>query len=541
MLRAEVASLDVSVEPLATRWAEWIEDTKQWIRDEAVWYCGSFVFHLLLLCVVALVGSHAVSNTPIEETMSLQPAKVENIEPETEPWTRLHDDPTTPELTPIEPTTPYDTTPSEMSPNTAPTSPSEEPRNENWPSDAAKFGNPQGFGSEALPNTFQLKGLGSGALLRPPRGYGPSHGTSNHFGPGGGHFGPRGNHHNTLPVIEAAVQRALLWLARHQAVDGSWSIDHYTARCRDASCTGPGTTQADAAGTGLGVLPFLANGNTHRGGPYRKNVAMAIAWLVRHEKPDGDLTCGSTMYAHGLAAIALCEAYGMSGDSAIGAAAQRALDFIAAAQNPTTGGWRYKPGDEGDTSVVGWQVMALKSGQMAGLRVDPTVLERAARFLKSTAKGASQGSLTGSQFAYQPNMAPTAAMTSVGLLCSQYLGVQREDPAMVEGTAYLGRNLPDSAMRNFYYWYYAMQVMHNQPGPEWDAWDRKTRRLLVESQCHEGCAAGSWDPQKPSPDAWAVQGGRLMTTCLGTLTLEVYYRYLPLYTLGAKDKAKHAL
>ena len=110
--------------------------------------------------------------------------------------------------------------------------------------------------------------------------------------------------------------------------DGSWSIGHYMTQCHDATCTGPGSTQADAAATALGVLPFLANGNTHRRGPYRKNVLMALAWLGRHQKPDGDLSDGSTMYAHGLAAIALCEAYGMSRDSTIGMAAQRAIDFI---------------------------------------------------------------------------------------------------------------------------------------------------------------------------------------------------------------------
>ena len=76
------------------------------------------------------------------------------------------------------------------------------------------------------------------------------------------------------------------------------------------------------------------------------------------------------MYAHALATMALCEAFGMTGDQRVGAAAQAAVDFIAAAQNRQTGGWRYHPGEEGDTSVMGWQIMALKSARLAGLKVD---------------------------------------------------------------------------------------------------------------------------------------------------------------------------
>ena len=64
------------------------------------------------------------------------------------------------------------------------------------------------------------------------------------------------------------------------------------------------------------------------------------------------------MYSHGLATIALSEAYGLSGDKVVGAAAQKAVDFILMAQNKNDGGWRYNPGDPGHTSVVGWQLMA---------------------------------------------------------------------------------------------------------------------------------------------------------------------------------------
>jgi hypothetical protein len=74
-------------------------------------------------------------------------------------------------------------------------------------------------------------------------------------------------------------------------------------------------------------------------------------------------------------------------------------------------------------------------------------------------------------------------------------------------------------------------------GPDWDAWNRRMRRILIESQCKTGCATGSWDPDKPSEDAWGRQGGRLMVTSLSALTLEIYYRYLPLYQLDKPEGA----
>ena len=99
-------------------------------------------------------------------------------------------------------------------------------------------------------------------------------------------------------------------------------------------------SKADAAATALGLLPFLGAGQVHNEKcPYRGVVSRAIGWLIQHQKPDGDLSGGQAqMYSHGLATIALCEAYGMTGDRATGYAAQRAVDFIQTAQNRTDEG-----------------------------------------------------------------------------------------------------------------------------------------------------------------------------------------------------------
>jgi len=335
---------------------------------------------------------------------------------------------------------------------------------------------------------------------------------------------------------EKAVAAALHWLARHQMADGAWSLDEYTKKCTDATCTGHGANDADAAATALGLLPFLAAGHTHQSRSiYSQNVQRGLYWLMSHQKPDGDCTAGARgqkMYTHGLCAMALCETAAMvPTDQAVKGAAQKAINFILAAQNPGTGGWRYQPGDSGDTSVVGWQLCALKVAEAAQLKISPKGFDGAKKWLDSCAHGNNK-----ELFSYTPESGATPTMSAVGLLCSQYLTTAKPGAAKTQaGLDYLMKNSPDATKnkRNAYYLYYATQVMHNVPGPQWDDWNQQMRRNLVESQEKNGCAAGSWSPDKPTKDQWGMAGGRLMVTSLSCLTLEVHYRYPRLFPVSA--------
>jgi hypothetical protein len=280
----------------------------------------------------------------------------------------------------------------------------------------------------------------------------------------------------------------------------------------------------------MALLPFLAAGQTHlTKGPYQATIKNGLYWLKNNQKADGDLSGGgqSQMYTHGLCAICMCEAYGLSRDRNYGASAQEAVHFIEASQHPSGGGWRYAPRQEGDTSVVGWQVMALKSAHMAGLTVSSQAMAGAKKFLTSVGDGKGL-------FKYMVDKGGgSQAMSAVGLLCSQYLGASKDDPIIRGGQTYLMRNIPNANGHNVYYWYYATQVMHNLPGPDWDAWNRAMRKILIDTQAKTGCGAGSWDPAK---DHFGEEAGRIFETSLSCLTLEVYYRYLPLYKLDEGKK-----
>lgn len=322
-------------------------------------------------------------------------------------------------------------------------------------------------------------------------------------------------------LTEASVSRGLRWLAGHQNKNGSWSLDAYNIS-PGCTCTGVGL-HSDSAATSLALFPFLGAGQTHLVGPYRDTVSLGLRWLISAQKRDGDLRESSTgnsgMYAHGQAAIVLCEAYLMTGDEAFRDPAQRAIDFIVAAQHPA-GGWRYQPGQEGDTSVFGWQLMALQSARAAGLSVPPRTFEMAGRYLNTVAKK------SGGLYSYQPFREPTHVMTAEALLCRFYLGWGLDTTGVQDGLDFLINSHPPTPRDpDFYYWYYATQTLHHAGGPQWTRWNQAMRDTLVSLQERRGHEAGSWRPLGPHGEA----GGRLYSTALAICTLEVYYRHLPIF------------
>ena len=352
-------------------------------------------------------------------------------------------------------------------------------------------------------------------------------------------------------TTERPAVNALYWLARHQMRTGNWSLQNYARMCKGPACTDMGEEEALSAATAAALLPFLAAGQTHRtNGPFRKTIARAINWLSNHQRTDGDLSADargkhSWMFAHALACVALCECYGMSRDRVVGRAAQRAVNFIQKTQDAATGGWSFRPivghsldrdrrkhfdgpdfDDEGDISVVAWQLVALKSAQTNGLSVDPATLERAKRWLQSVAvPGTASDAQTYGRFSYRPGGAPSLTASAMGLWCMQALHVRRDDPIIIGGVPYLMKHPPDPDAPDIVYWYFANRVMFNMNDRNWEVWYRKLRGILVSTHIREGCAAGSWDADKPSGDLWGAQGGRVMTTSFAALILFTFHRW----------------
>ena len=325
---------------------------------------------------------------------------------------------------------------------------------------------------------------------------------------------------------EQAVDNALVWLSKNQKRDGRW----------DASASGAGIEQkvlghdrqsagadADTGITGLALLAFLASGNTHLEGQYRDNVRNGLAFLCSKQAANGSLQGDSRlfaqMYCHSMAMLALSEAYSMTGDQQLKPHLEAAVSYSVRAQNRTDGGWRYQPGDQGDMSQFGWQVMALVSASNGGIRIDDNVFVGMNAFLKACTSG-THGGLG----AYRPFERPSSTMTAEALVCRCFLQADISDELISEATSRINIDQISQRRPNFYYWYYATLALHQTGGDKWDSWHSKLRDRLVDLQRKDGYDAGSWDPN----GIWSGYGGRVYSTAMATLSLEIYYRYLPI-------------
>ena len=322
---------------------------------------------------------------------------------------------------------------------------------------------------------------------------------------------------------EAAVERGLAWLANHQAVDGSWQFDLTGCQCNGA-CRDPGTLASSTASTAIALLPFLGAGHTHIDGRYQETVSRGIYYLLSRMQrtPRGGDFCEGTMYGHGVTTLVLAEALGMTKDDLLVQPVRDAVRFIETAQDMHSGGWRYLPGQSGDITVTAWQVAALKSAQLAGLEAPSPTIDGVRRFLDrvQSQKGAAYGYRT-------PAAKPCTS--AIGLLCRMYTGWGPEEDALQRGLAELAKRGPDPAAvyQNFYLAQSLIQLDH----PVWPRWNRKNRDQLVAQQSPFAHEAGSWF----FADRDTAPGGRLAHTALAVLTLEVYYRLLPIYSQEAVD------
>ncbi len=348
------------------------------------------------------------------------------------------------------------------------------------------------------------------------------------------------------PKSEAAVADGLDWLARHQMPAGHWGPkclgtgDH--SRCEDDAPCSNGGDAYEASQTGLALLAFQAGGHyDFNDSEYSDVVRRGLDWLVSHQRPDGGLVGSHSargkrqlhqyfMYEHGIAAFALGEACavarasGQPPDARYLSALRKAMAFIEKMQHDD-GGWRYSPDPEkrSDTSVTGWQVLAIKTAQQAGIHVSDDCLRRIGPFFDAHAV-----EKTG-QTRYQGGSTSSEATTGVGMLARQFL-LDEADSPMVDKAAEFLAKLAEKRWntkpkqrndRDYYLWYNCTLAMFHAGGDTWQRWNGIIRDAIIDLQRDDGCSRGSWDPQS----RWGAKGGRVYSTALATLCLEVYYRY----------------
>ena len=335
---------------------------------------------------------------------------------------------------------------------------------------------------------------------------------------------------------EEAVERALKWIVDHQLPDGGWSFDHRIGPGKHRTSPDPGELkEARSGATAMALLPLLGNGQTHLEGKYKKNVRAGLEYLMARGTPNSNtgsvsyMEPGGTMYSHGLVSIVFAESFAMTKDSMLAPFAQGTIWFMEEAQDPVGGGWRYRVREAGDTSAVGWQVMAIKSAKLSGIKIKKKTFKLVDKFLKNVSAD------YGARYGYKDPPAgkrTNRACTAIGLLCRMYGGWPKDHAGLSAGVDYLEKAGPSADQNvekvDMYYNYYATQVMKQYGGEPWKKWNAEMRDYLVDKQSKEGATAGSWMFNRKNHSS--EKGGRLYCTAMATMTLEVYYRYLPLYS-----------
>ena len=339
----------------------------------------------------------------------------------------------------------------------------------------------------------------------------------------------RGRAFGASIASEEAVQSALAWLAANQHESGKWIAQDYGAG-REPSVQGQlrgkAGLHADTGITGLALLAFMGAGETHLDGDYRKTVQRGLEWLLGQQSGDGNLSGKATLYArmycHAMATMAVCEALALTGDPRIQPYAQRAIDYTVNSQDSMSGGWRYQPKDTGDMSQCGWQLLAVKSAQFAGISIPEKVRSNMIRFVQSCSAGKHHGLSS-----YRPNEKITATMTAEAMACRLWLDSVDSDEQLNEAAQRVMQELPGSARCNLYLNYYGSFVLKRVGGEQWQTWNQAMQSQLLESQRVktdselDATLAGSWDPTS----VWAGYGGRVYSTAMAVLCLEVYYRF----------------
>jgi len=295
----------------------------------------------------------------------------------------------------------------------------------------------------------------------------------------------------------SSVDVGQAYMKRSQAEDGSWSA-------------GPNARTGPAV-TGLALLSFLGAGETHKHGNYKKTVKNGLRRLKQIQDPAGcfgDAADADHAANHAIATLAMCEAYGMTGSPLFKQSAQQAINYITRERRPAT-------------SVALWEMMALCSARLAGLRVPEFTKSDALEWL-NRATDRRTGVASCASGGVMP--ATVAGQTAAAVLCRIFNGEDPNKSELIQAAAkYLVERRPGTktAKGDVGLVYFGTLAMFQCGGDAWKKWNRALKEHEIGTQIRSGEHAGTWNPEGRTGELL----GRPGTTALRTMNLQVYYRY----------------
>ena len=279
------------------------------------------------------------------------------------------------------------------------------------------------------------------------------------------------------PEADQAIDRGLAFLASRQHEDGS---------------LGRGTFRGNVAIVALSGMAFLSGGNTPGRGPYGRQVASCLDYVLSNVQESGFITVPASsspgaMYGHGFASLFLAECYGSSPRPELREKLAKAVKLIVDTQN-TEGGWRYEPHRVplADVSVTICEVMALRAARNAGFHVPSQTVDRATRYIRRC-----QNRDGGFSYMDSPHRTESAFGRSAAGLVGMYSAGIYDGPEIANSLNYLMRFLPQPPGTSkepyfFYGHYYAALGMWQAGGDAWARWYPAVRDDLIKRQTDNG-------------------------------------------------------
>ncbi len=322
--------------------------------------------------------------------------------------------------------------------------------------------------------------------------------------------------------MDQAIDRALDYLHNSQDTEGAWSAGFRGAK--------------NPAITALCVMAFMSAGNIPGEGKHGDVIRKGIQYVLRCQGPNGLIANEGNyeMYSHGICTLMLAEVVGMTeGKLADSVRSQlaSAVKVILRAQRKygyNKGGWRYRAfyGDDGDISVTGWQLMALRAAKNVGCDVPPEAIDNAVEFIGKCLDYNTGG------YRYLPGAQVTLACTGTSILALELCGKKyHRSPTSLKAGAFILQNEISRFRPHYFYGiYYCSQAMFQLGDNYWHSFRTSLHEQLLPNQNN----SGSWTGRVSDDSMF----GPNYCTAMAVLALTVEYRFLPIYQRDEEPSEK---
>ena len=337
--------------------------------------------------------------------------------------------------------------------------------------------------------------------------------------------------------VDQSIARATNWIISKQQSDGSF----------------PTIPQGQPAITSFGVLSLLAQGEMPGSGQHGESLTQAIEYVLSTQKPSGLLAnvgprtkkltrnvshqVGQTcVYNHAISALMLAEAYATTNTDLtekMRKSIERALEVTLSEQRRPRwrkidqGGWRYLDrfdSSDADLSVIGWQLMFLRSAKNSGFDVPAKAIDDAVACVQRHFSKKQQ------KFLYYPaGLRGTRAMTGAGILAFSHAGMHdapeiKQAGKLLRSFSFANYNTPEGGLDRYHYsLFQCTQAAYQLGGEHWQHFHAPAFRTLLRNQNPNG----SWAPERTNHGD--SQYGSVYTTALVVLSLSAPNQLLPIF------------